>query len=204
VRLPRFSRLYFALLLLLVLAIAVILHGLWMPALGWALVHDDGPAKADAAVVLAGDFNGFRIMHAAELLKNGYVPKILVSGPLMLYGRYESDLAIDFAVEKGCRREWFEPLHHQALSTAEEAKAIYPELQRRGIQHFLLVTSNFHTARAARIFRAEAAAEKLSIDMRTVASPDRYFHLDSWWREREGQKIFFFETAKTVATAVGL
>jgi hypothetical protein len=40
--------------------------------------------------------------------------------------------------------------------------------------------------------------------MRTVTAPDEYFHPDSWWRSREGQKTVFFEWSKTVATALGI
>jgi hypothetical protein len=40
--------------------------------------------------------------------------------------------------------------------------------------------------------------------MRTVAAPGEYFHPDSWWRNREGQKTVFFEWSKTVATALGI
>ena len=76
-------------------------HALWLPWLGYLLIHDDGPAKADMAVVLAGDFYGHRIEKAAELVRAGYVPAALVSGPAGMYGNYESDLAIPYIVRKG-------------------------------------------------------------------------------------------------------
>ena len=44
-------------------------HALWLPWLGDLLIHDDGPAKADIAVVLGGDFYGHRIEKAAELVR---------------------------------------------------------------------------------------------------------------------------------------
>jgi uncharacterized SAM-binding protein YcdF (DUF218 family) len=175
-----------------------------LAALGWALVNDQGPAKADIAVVLAGDFWGHRIVKGAELVREGYVPAVLVSGPPGIYGFNESELAIQFAVRKGYPAAWFIPLPHQALSTKDETTAILAELERRRIHNFLLVTSNFHSARAARIFRS---AEKHMADapsFRTVASTDQFFQPDSWWRDREGRKIFFTEWVKTLTGPLGI
>jgi uncharacterized SAM-binding protein YcdF (DUF218 family) len=175
-------------------------HALWMATLGRLLVRDDGPAHADLAIVLAGDFTGSRILRAAELVRQGYVPKVLVSGPHTLYGHYECDLAIPFAVEHGYPQAWFIRAPHEALSTRAEAAAILPDLRRLGVHRFVLVTSNYHSARAARIFRAAGP----DFDIRTVAAPDKYFSPESWWHNREGQKLFFMEWSKTVAGMAGM
>lgn len=185
-------------------AIAVALvwatHAWWLAVLGGVLVRDEGPARADMAVVLAGDYYVSRILRAAELVKQGYVPKVLVSGPNMLYGSYECDVAIPFAVKRGYPESWFIRAPNEARSTREEAAAILPDLRRRGVHRFLLVTSNYHTARAARIYRAAGP----DFQMRVVAAPDEYFHPDDWWRNREGQKTFFIEWSKTVANLLGM
>ena len=189
-----------------VLCVAILLvllaatHAWWLSALGRRLVRDEGPANAEIAVVLAGDFYGNRILRAAELVKQGYVPAVLVSGPHMLYGFYECDLAIPFAVKRGYPESWFIRAPNEALSTRDEATAILADLRRRGVHRFLLVTSDFHTARAARIYRAAAP----DLDMRVVAAPDEYFRADSWWHNREGRKIFLVEWLKTVANALGM
>ena len=182
------------------LAILAATHAIWLTALGRVLVRDDGPAHADIAVVLAGDFSGNRILRAAELVRQGYVPKVLVSGPHTLYGRYECDAAIPFAVEHGYPQAWFIRAPHEALSTRAEAAAILPDLRRLGVHRFLLVTSNYHTARAARIFRGAGP----DFEIRSVAAPDEYFHPESWWRNREGQKLFFMEWSKTFAGLAGM
>src|ERR1019366_8520424 len=52
----------------------------WLGALGSALVHDEGAGKAEIAVVLAGDSWGYRLTKAAELVRQGCVPLVLVSG----------------------------------------------------------------------------------------------------------------------------
>jgi len=175
-------------------------HSWWLASLGKALVHDDGPARADMAVVLAGDYSGRRILRAAELVRQGYVPAVLVSGPHMLYGFYECDLAIPLAVKRGYPESWFIRSPNEALSTRQEAASILPDLRRRGVHRFLLVTSDYHSARAARIYRAAAR----DFEFRVVTSTDQYFRPDSWWRNREGQKILFYEWSKTVANLLGM
>jgi uncharacterized SAM-binding protein YcdF (DUF218 family) len=184
----------------ILLALAAATHSWWLAALGRLLVRDEGPAHADIAVVLAGDYYGNRVVRAAELVKQGYVPNVLVSGPHMLYGFYECDLEIPFAVKRGYPESWFVRSPNQALSTREESAAILADLRRRGVHRFLLVTSDYHTARAARIYRRAAP----DLDMRVVAAPDEYFRADGWWRNREGRKIFLVEWMKTVANALGM
>ena len=182
-------------------------HAWWMTALGRLLVNDQGPAHADIAVVLAGDYYGNRVVRAAELVKQGYVPKVLVSGPDMLYGFYECDLEIPFAVKRGYPEGWFIREPNRARSTREEAAVVLADLRGRGVHRFQLVTSDFHTARAARIYRAQLQrlrATDPDLDMRVVAAPDKYFRADGWWRNREGQKVFVMEWLKTVANLAGL
>jgi uncharacterized SAM-binding protein YcdF (DUF218 family) len=182
------------------IALAWATHAWWLAGLGGLLVRDEGPTRADIAVVLAGDYSGHRVVRAAELVKQGYVSSVLVSGPHMVYGLYECDLAIPFAVQRGYPEDWFIRAPNEALSTREEAAAILPDLRRRGVHRFILVTSDFHTARAARIYRAAAP----DLQMRVVAAPDNYFQADGWWHNREGRKIFLVEWMKTVANAMGM
>jgi uncharacterized SAM-binding protein YcdF (DUF218 family) len=198
----RLFRSRFLLVTAALLLLAVLTHSWWLSGLGYALIHDEGPAKADMAVVLAGDSYGHRIIKGGELVRAGYVPAVLVSGPRS-YGGHESDLAIAFAVSKGIPAEWFVGFPNDTLSTREEAAAVLGELRRRQVSSFLLVTSDYHTARARRIYLAAERAAGGGPRVRTVAAPDEFFRADSWWKNREGQKIVFTEWCKTVATAFG-
>jgi uncharacterized SAM-binding protein YcdF (DUF218 family) len=201
---PGFFRLKLLAACLVLAAAAILSRSLWLPELGYALVHDDGPAKADIAVVLAGDYLGHRIEKAAGLIRAGYVPAALISGPPGFYGEHESDYAIAYAVRQGFPAEWFIALPHSALSTQEEARVVLAELRRRNVRSFLLVTSDYHSARARRIFLAAERAMGGGPAMRTVTAPGEFFRPDSWWRNREGQKTAFFEWTKTLATALGI
>lgn len=175
-------------------------HAAILGAMGEGLVKDGPPQKADAALVLAGDFSGERIKTAAQLVRDGYAPVALVSGPYGAYGYYENDLAIPFAVKAGFPESYFKPLPHQAKSTKEEAAAIVPELRRMGAKTVLLVTSDYHTRRAGNIFRRAAP----DLTFYVVGAPDEHFTPRGWWRDREGQKVFAIESMKTVAEWLGI
>jgi uncharacterized SAM-binding protein YcdF (DUF218 family) len=182
------------------LAALIVFHSAIFGAMGDFLVQDGPPHKADVVLVLAGDFSGERIKTAAQLVRDGYAPKVLVSGPYGAYGYYECDLAIPFAVKLGYPESYFERVPHQALSTKEEAQDTIPVIRREGARSILLVTSDYHTRRAGNIFRR--AAPDLTFYL--VGAPDQHFTPHGWWRDREGRKVFFFESMKTVAEWLGM
>jgi uncharacterized SAM-binding protein YcdF (DUF218 family) len=192
---------------LVLTAILILLYvssNVWLAAIGRALVYNDGPAKAEAAVVLAGDLSGGRVIEGAELARGGYVPIVLVSGPPGFYGVNEADAAIHYVVDRGYPAEWFVPVRHTGMSTRDEAENLLNEVQRRRIRSFLLVTSNFHTRRARRIFLASIKRRGGSPVMRVVSTPDHEYNPDSWWKTRQGWKMAFFEWTKTVTSMVGI
>ena len=199
---PRGRYVFFGLLLAV---IAVYLcRDAWLAALGAMLVHDDGPAKADIAVVLAGDGYGHRIEKAAELVRQGYVPAVLVDGTDDNYGYLESDMAISFITREGFPAAWFIGLRCPTNSTEEEARLVLAELRRRNIHSFLLVTSDYHSGRASRIFHSLERRTGYAPVMRVVVARDEYFRASAWWRSRQGRKIALMEWMKTFSTAVGL
>lgn len=180
-------------------AILVLTHAWWLPGLAYALVRADAPQPADVAVVLGGDGYGQRILKAAELVRNHYVPLVLVSGPEGFYGYNEAELAIAYAERAGYPASWFVAVPHSYNSTSDEARVFAPELRRRGIRTCLLVTSDYHTRRAGRTFRAAVPEIRFFV----IAAPYPYFDPTGWWRTREGRKLVFWEWQKTVASWLG-
>jgi uncharacterized SAM-binding protein YcdF (DUF218 family) len=178
----------------------VVTYPIWLAALGGYLVHSDAAVPAEMIVVLAGDFTGSRIFTAGGLVRQGFAGKALISGPAGVYGIYESDLAIALAVRNGYPAAYFVPFPNNSKSTASESEAVISELRRLHVHKIDLVTSNFHTRRAARTFRALAP----DIEVHVVAAPDQYFTPGGWWKEREGRKTFFMEWAKTVGAWLGM
>jgi uncharacterized SAM-binding protein YcdF (DUF218 family) len=167
-------------------------------ALGNQLVEDDGPQKAEAIVVLGGDEFGMRIVKAAQLAQAGYAPVVLVSGPSSLIGN-EADTTIEYARRQGYPVSLFRPISNKADSTRSETQILGEELKREGVHKILLVTSNYHTRRAARLFRKQVPW----LDIRVIAAPDKLFVPDGWWKTRGGQKQFFLEWLKTFSAWVG-
>jgi uncharacterized SAM-binding protein YcdF (DUF218 family) len=191
--------------LLVALVLLVLVFILALPAiargLGTWLVETAEAAPADAALVLAGDFRCNRVLRAGELVRAGFVRAALVSSPGEIYGVPEGELAVACAVRRGHSRDWFEVARIRAMSTVEEAEQLAPLLACRGVRQLLIVTSESHTRRAGRVFRARLGPD---VAVRMIGVPDPYFRADSWWKHHEGREIVFIEWSKTVATALGL
>jgi uncharacterized SAM-binding protein YcdF (DUF218 family) len=186
--------------ILAIVVLALIFHNAVLSALGAYLVKAGPPEKADIALVLAGDGEGNRILKAAQLARQGYVSKVLVSGPSGIYGHYECDLAIPFAVKAGYPESDFVHLENDARSTQEEARYAIARLRQLGVHSVLLVTSDYHTRRAGKIFRSAAPDLRFIV----VAAPDVSFTPDGWWHNRQGEKIAFNEWLKTVTEPFGI
>jgi hypothetical protein len=187
----------------MVVVLAATTRSWWLRAVSHGLMREDAPVKSEIAVVLAGDPWGSRIKKAGDLVREGYVPAALVSGPPGAYDLHECDLAIAFAVRHGYPAAYFVPFPNDARSTQDEAFSIIAELERRHIHRMLLVTSEYHTARAWRTFQSTARKLGAGLDIHTIGAPDPEFHPDSWWQSRQGEKITFMEWTKTIADAVG-
>ena len=168
--------------------------------MGGFLVNSDDPAKADIVVVLAGDYNGNRVLKAAELVRQGFAPRVLVSGPSLYLQSHESEFAIPFALKRGYPAEYFVPFPNYVTSTRAESRVIVRYLRYMGIRRYLLVTSDYHTRRAGKLFRKAGP----DLEVRVIAAPDADFHADGWWKTRQGRKQFFFEWAKTVGELLEL
>jgi uncharacterized SAM-binding protein YcdF (DUF218 family) len=193
-----FSKFTFAILAATVLI--ALSHSVWMGWMGACLVNAEKPVRADLIVVLAGDVYGHRILKGAELVKAGYAPSIVVSGPPGFYGLHENELAIPFALRHGYPAAWFIPFPHDALSTRDEARVLLPELEKLHARRVNVVTSDYHTRRALSMVRAAWPG----IEVHMVAAPDEFFTPDGWWHTREGRKTFFLEWTKTLASLAGL
>ena len=183
----------------LLLAGMAVTHPYWLRKIGEFMIQAEEPRKADIAVVLAGDWRGNRILKGGDLVRQGWVPAALVDGPPQHYGIPESDLAVPFAVSRGYPESYFIRFPMNAWSTDEEAQIVIPELRKRGYSRFLLITSDFHTRRAGRIFRKYLG----DLQMTVVSAPDDSFQGGNWWHTREGRKTFVFEFMKTVTEPLG-
>jgi len=168
--------------------------------MGQFMVDSESPRKADAVVVLAGDQSGNRVLRGAELVREGYAPKLVISNGPLTYGHPESELAADFAVSRGYDRATMICIQRLNNSTDSEAESVPAVLRKLGAHTVLIVTSPSHTARATRLFRRRAP----DLEFHPVAAPDPRWCGGRWWTTRECEKTWFLEAVKTVTEPFGI
>ena len=191
-------RLLAAVLILVALAYAV---PMGLTALGVALITDDPLHPAGAILVLAGESReGDRVRHAVQLFKRGLAPLLVLSGTPMGFRTHEADVMRRHAEFLGVPSTRILTVKQNGDSTKEEAGVVVPILKRRGLKEVILVTSNYHTARAKRIFVRAAGP----YGPHFLASPvnDGLFEPDGWWMRRRYAKTFVYEAIKTVWSAI--
>ncbi len=171
---------------------------------GDILVHTDPlPHHADVAVVLNGSAPGVRArtQGAVRLLEQGVVDYVMASVPPTTYwGESVPEVAHHYFAEH------FGPQVADRVvfcvanthSTIQEAGALRECLESRGWRNVIVVTSNYHTRRAGRIWRAALAhaSPPFKIDMDGVA--DGSFQPRGWWRQREYVKTWLLEISKLI------
>lgn len=185
---------------IILLLLLLLTHRWWLSAIGEYLVRAEPPVHADLIVVLAGDWTGNRILKAGELVREGYAPRALVSGPGKLYNVREDDAAIDYAVDHGYPRDCFVAARDKSNSTRSEAIALLADMRRMGIHNVDIVTSNYHTRRAGNVYRKLAG----DIQIHMVAAPFPDFDPNTWWHHREAEKTVLLEWTKTIAYWFGI
>jgi len=169
-------------------------------AVGESLIVSEPLEKADLIYVLAGDFFGSRVLLGADLGARGYAPQVVLSGGAysssVIPLTYSGDLAVQFAVEHGYPPALFEAVRMDASSTIDEARAMGPIFRRMGARRVMLVTSNFHSRRAALVFRLVLP----DVHFCVVPSPDVDYDPNSWWKTQRGRRLVASEYEKIAGT----
>ncbi len=191
------GRVVFLVLGTLLALVALVRWQAVLSVLGRWLIESQPPQRADLILVLGGDFWGPRVIKGADLATFGYAPIVLLSSP-PYRNRPEGELAVPFLVQKGYRREYFDIFPHYAQSTIAEAVALRGELSRRRVKKVLLVTSSYHSRRAAIVFRLFCPG----IQFISIPAPDANYRADGWWEHDTSREIFFSEAEKIAGTLV--
>ncbi len=166
-----------------------------LTALPPLLVARDEPRAADALVVLAGDAYGRRVQHGVELWRRGLVAE----GPFVTTGGVLYDelswakVARAHAVRLGVPAERVLALD-QGETTAEEARRAIDVLAARGVKTVLLVTSPYHSGRAAALFRAEATPRGIEV----LSCPSQDEAPEAWWEDPVATRYVVTELLKRI------
>jgi uncharacterized SAM-binding protein YcdF (DUF218 family) len=123
-----------------------------------------------------------------------------MSGPLGGYEIPDCVYAFDFAKRKGHDTSSFGCVESTCTSTQCEAKRFAEEFKARGVRKVILVTTDFHTKRAAAVFEKESPGVRFL--MTPAKSPD--VHIDRWWSDRDSLERIGPEFVKSLVRAVGL
>ncbi|HZD95048.1 MAG TPA: YdcF family protein, partial [Candidatus Sulfotelmatobacter sp.] len=161
------------------------------------LLINDHPEKSDVIVVLAGDSQDQRYRHGMELLRAGYGTHLFLdaSSDSNFFGHTPAEYAETFLrQDAGDMASRVSVCPFEEDSTVTEtlyvARCIGP-LHARSV---LLVTSDWHTARARSIFNKRLPQYHWS----TAAAHDSRIFGTPWWRHREWAKTTFHEWLKVV------
>lgn len=159
------------------------------------LVARDAPRAADALVVLSGDHEGARVVHAAKLWKEGLV----ATGPFVTSGGQLYDELVWARVMSAHAQRLGVPASRiitqdQGTTTQEEAKLTIDLLRARGVKTLLLVTSPYHSGRAARLFRAEAEPAGIEV----VSCPSADDPPEEWWTDPVATRYLVSELLKRI------
>lgn len=155
-------------------------------------ITPDPPAASDVIVILSDDdFTADRASRAAELYHDGWAPKILASGRwLRPYASIATLMQHDLEA-RGVPAQAIIPFPHDAADTLQELQGIRGFVEQRGWKRVMIVTSSYHTRRTRYLSEHIFPA---SIKVLVESAPDVNYDPDSWWRTREGLKIFFHES----------
>jgi uncharacterized SAM-binding protein YcdF (DUF218 family) len=187
------------LLLASLLLVVYLVRGPLLSALADWWVVDEPLERSQAIVVLAGDnVMGDRLRHAVELYRQGWAPRVVLSG--FSYRSYfnEVEWMQQEAVNLGVPEDHIIAVPQRATSTLAEALALHRVLAEHEFRTIIVVTSNYHTRRSRMIFRALYREQGTQILM--SAAPDHEFKPQRWWKDREGRIRFLWEGLATINT----
>jgi hypothetical protein len=178
--------------LALLLAVAA---GLWWGVgLSWnAMVRSDAPVHARWTLVLDGWVpRGERAARGLALARAGMTDSVLVSGTNIAPGLWGSTLQILALHPEPALAGRVAELRHQANSTIEESRHAIAFFRSRGVDTILLVTSDYHSDRAASIFAKLAEGRPVALSVPAVEA-----RFAAGW-DRERRKTWLLEATKRV------
>ena len=195
-------------LFLVVAAVAV-----WLPAYGGRyLQHEDPLQKSDAIFVLSGT-RVERLLEAVDIYKAGYAPAIILSPGIIedaevaLRARgirfpAEADLFRNLLLELGVPASAIVPVEGYVDNTAQEANLLRSMVKKNHWRRVIIVTSKYHTRRAAFAFRRGLKGTGAEVVMRA----SKYDQSDpaNWWRSRPDFRFASSEFQKLLAYRLGL
>lgn len=179
---------------------------------GRFLYEEDPLQRADAIAVLAATMVA-RPLEAVDLYKQGYAPIIVITrdepepGVKELQERgifvpSKADITRDVLLKLGVPARAIIVPDRIHSNTAQEAQTYRALAMEHGWHRIIVVTSVYHTRRAAFAIRRELKSTGIELEIHAT----RYEPLnpDRWWADREDLRQVLDESAKLIAYELGL
>lgn len=181
-------------------------HPYLLKKIGYFLILEQEPQKADLVVVLNGR-DTERSLTAVDLYNQGFSNRIVMAGISKQPGsdefwrrvgkNFDGKVFFQRAIEAmGVPESAFKFIGNGVSNTYDEALATKEYLKKRGYKTILLVTSKWHSKRAYLTFKSALKNE----DIKVIIQPSKYdtFRPDVWWKNQNDAKMVFDEYVKLV------
>jgi uncharacterized SAM-binding protein YcdF (DUF218 family) len=191
------------------LALAGMFFGFYIvPNMGKRLIYSQQLCKSDLIFILMGSIPD-RALQASQIYREGYAKQILFANEqqfgaekLKPYGielETTASIITRTLIKLNVAKEHIETLPNIARSTQDEAILLRDYLaQHPQIKRVILVTSSYHSRRAAIIFTK--AINKAHLPVTIIMSQNLYsdFKSERWWDDRASAYMVLLEHIKLI------
>lgn len=146
------------------------------------LIVRDRLERADVILVLAGDNSGERVEEGVNLYKQGYAGYILMSGGPLAWRLTNAEWMKKQALAEGVPERAI-LLQDRSQSTLDDANFSLPIAVKHNFKSLILVTSPYHTRRAAAVFKKIFGSAGIKVIVYPVRKSD--FNSVGWWTRHE-------------------
>ena len=172
-----------------------------LAAVGWTLVAEDPPAKADIVVIST---NGLQsgILEAADLVHSGFASRVAIFRPPVsraaselerrgVKTSSEKEAAIQFLHELGVAEVAIIP---STVGTVDEGDVLKRWCIANNIHSILFVSVPDHSRRTRRVLNRALGQYGVKVMVRYTRFSE--YDPNAWWRTRGGQRVQLVETEK--------
>lgn len=189
------KKIWWFLLCLSVIVLAIVFHGWWLPSLAKFLDVGTAPRQADYVMVMGGGVRN-RPFTAAALVKKGWCKRVLVSEIRPTPGSEnllppEHELTTAVLCRLGVPAERIVILGGNHGATFHEIESLGRLLAREPNAQVIIVTDAAHTRRTRWSVRRILGEEVKRVNF--VSAPSDGYDADRWWRSADS---FFMVTSE--------
>ncbi len=161
------------------------------------LALNQSPRHSDAIIVLGGGPEQ-RVSKAVQLLREGYAPRLLLSGgaiynPWQTQAQHMEQEAVTLGISP--KRILLE---NHSQTTVQNALYSLQVMKSHHLNSAIIVSSTFHMRRAWLDFLYVFSGQGIRLSF--SSSPYPGYHPETWWQSAEGRNITASEYAKMVYT----